>query len=109
MTAIFQPAAATNAQTLTTTQVHQKLQALLQPLGAVAEVETVALPDALDRVLAADVICPVNVPPHDNSAMDGYAFAGSELKKCPVRPAPHSARRGHSPGRSALAWPSGSG
>ena len=80
MTAIFQPAAATNAQTLTTTQVHQKLQALLQPLGAVAEVETVALPDALDRVLAADVICPVNVPPHDNSAMDGYAFAGSELK-----------------------------
>ena len=79
MTAIFQPAATTNAQTLTTTQVHQKLQALLQPLGAVAEVETVALPDALDRVLAADVTCPVNVPPHDNSAMDGYAFAGSEL------------------------------
>ena len=34
MTAIFQPAATTNAQTLTTTQVHQKLQALLQPLPA---------------------------------------------------------------------------
>lgn len=80
MTAIFQPAAATNAQTLTTTEVHQQLQALLQPLGAVTEVETVALPEALDRVLAADVICPVNVPPHDNSAMDGYAFAGTALK-----------------------------
>ena len=53
MTAIFQPAAATNAQTLTTTQVHQKLQALLQPLGAVADIDTVTLPDALDRVLAA--------------------------------------------------------
>jgi molybdopterin molybdotransferase len=63
MTATFQPAASTSAQTLTTDQVLQQLQALLQPLGAVAEVETVALPDALDRVLAADVICPVNVPP----------------------------------------------
>ncbi|QXZ10466.1 molybdopterin molybdenumtransferase MoeA [Comamonas sp. Y33R10-2] len=79
MTATFQPAAATNAQTLTTTQVHQQLAALLQPLGAVPEVETLPLPDALDRVLATDVICPVNVPPHDNSAMDGYAFASSEL------------------------------
>lgn len=58
MTATFQPAASTSAQTLTTDQVLQQLQALLQPLGAVAEVETVALPDALDRVLAADVICP---------------------------------------------------
>ena len=81
MTATFQPAASTSAQTLTTDQVLQQLQALLQPLGSVAEVEAVALPDALDRVLAADVICPVNVPPHDNSAMDGYAFAGSELEQ----------------------------
>jgi len=87
MTATFQPAASTSAQTLTTDQVLQQLQALLQPLGAVAEVEAVALPDALDRVLAADVICPVNVPPHDNSAMDGYAFAGSELEQAqPDRP-----------------------
>lgn len=79
MTAIFQPAATANAQTLTTAQVLQQLEALLQPLGTVAEVETLSLPDALDRILAADVICPVNVPPHDNSAMDGYAFAGREL------------------------------
>lgn len=79
MTAIFQPAAAANAQTLSTAQVLQQLTALLQPMGAVAELETLALPEALDRVLAEDVICPVNVPPHDNSAMDGYAFAGTEL------------------------------
>ena len=46
MTATFQPAASTSAQTLTTDQVLQQLQALLQPLGAVAEVEAVALPDA---------------------------------------------------------------
>ena len=35
--------------------------------------------EALGRVLAADVISPFDVPPHDNSAMDGYAFAGAEL------------------------------
>ena len=79
MTAIFQPAAATSAQNLSTTQVLEQLHALLQPLGPVAEQETLSLADALDRVLAQDVICPVNVPPHDNSAMDGYAFASSEL------------------------------
>ena len=43
--------------------------------------ETLELPlfDALGRVLAADVISPLDVPPHDNSAMDGYAFAGDQL------------------------------
>ena len=43
--------------------------------------DTVDLPlfEALGRVLAADVISPFDVPPHDNSAMDGYAFAGAEL------------------------------
>ena len=34
---------------------------------------------ALGRVLAADVISPFDVPPHDNSAMDGFAFAGAQL------------------------------
>ena len=43
------------------------------------EVERVRLSDALDRVLAEDVISPINVPLHDNSAMDGYAFDGSTL------------------------------
>ena len=37
------------------------------------------LHQALGRVLAADIISPISVPPHDNSAMDGYAFAGSQL------------------------------
>ena len=36
--------------------------------------------DALGKVLSADVISPMNVPPHDNSAMDGYAFDGSQLQ-----------------------------
>lgn len=57
-----------------------KVNAFLAELVTpVQQVETVALFDALDRVLATDVISPISVPPHDNSAMDGYAFNGAEL------------------------------
>lgn len=41
--------------------------------------ETLPLMQALGRVLAGDVVSPIDVPPHDNSAMDGYAFHGAEL------------------------------
>jgi len=41
--------------------------------------ETVALRDALGRVLAKDIVAPVNVPPFDNSAVDGYAVRGEDL------------------------------
>jgi molybdopterin molybdotransferase len=49
----------------------------IQPVRGV---EKLALRSALDRVLAADVVSPINVPAHDNSAMDGFAFAGAQLK-----------------------------
>jgi molybdopterin molybdotransferase len=45
----------------------------------VAQLETVALKDALGRVLGADLVSPIDVPAHDNSAMDGYAFRGELL------------------------------
>jgi molybdopterin molybdotransferase len=45
----------------------------------VTAVERVPLRDALDRVLAADIVSPINVPSHDNSAMDGYAFRRAAL------------------------------
>ncbi len=41
--------------------------------------ESLALRDALGRTLAESVISPMNVPAHRNSAMDGYALAGTEL------------------------------
>ena len=40
--------------------------------------ETVSLRDALGRVLADEVVAPVNVPPFDNSAVDGYAVRGDD-------------------------------
>lgn len=39
----------------------------------------VALRDALNQYLAEDVVSPINVPPHINAAMDGYAIAGADL------------------------------
>jgi molybdopterin molybdotransferase len=41
--------------------------------------ETVALREAMGRVLAQDIIAPVNVPPFDNSAVDGFAVRGDDL------------------------------
>ncbi|KGC40037.1 gephyrin-like molybdotransferase Glp [Burkholderia pseudomallei] len=45
----------------------------------VAQVERVALRDALGRVLAEDVASPFDIPAYDNAAMDGYAFDGAAL------------------------------
>ena len=49
----------------------------LQPISGR---ETVPLQQALGRVLALDVVSPIDVPAHDNSAMDGYAFASADLR-----------------------------
>jgi molybdopterin molybdotransferase len=58
-------------------QARAAIAAALQPI---TETQTVPLAAALGRVLAADVISPIDVPAHDNSAMDGYAFASSDLQ-----------------------------
>ncbi|MBU3546809.1 gephyrin-like molybdotransferase Glp [Polynucleobacter sp. MWH-Jannik1A5] len=41
-----------------------------------ADIETVALDKAIDRILAVDLLSPIDVPSSDNSAMDGFAFNG---------------------------------
>ncbi|MCC6474855.1 MAG: molybdopterin molybdotransferase MoeA [Burkholderiales bacterium] len=48
-------------------------------LTPVQGVERTGVRAALGRVLAANVISPVNVPAHDNSAMDGYAVRHADL------------------------------
>ena len=52
---------------------------LARMVTPVTATETLPLTQALGRVLAKDLISPLNVPPHDNSAMDGYAFHGHTL------------------------------
>jgi molybdopterin molybdotransferase len=55
-------------------------QAIVRQWAApVTAIERVPLRDALDRVLAADIVSPIDVPAHDNSAMDGYAFNRAAL------------------------------
>ncbi len=63
-------------QALRADMVQQFLQSLVKP---VREHQTLPLKEALGRVLARDVLCPIDVPAHDNSAMDGYAFDGAAL------------------------------
>ena len=55
-------------------------QAIDQALPRVAETELLDLRAALGRVLAEDIVSPLDVPAADNAAMDGYALRGSELQ-----------------------------
>ena len=49
-------------------------EAIRACLSPVTQTETVAIRDALGRVLAQEIVPRFNVPGHDNSAMDCYAF-----------------------------------
>ena len=63
-------------QALPANEVLNFLDHLVSP---VQDQESVDIFSALGRVTAQDVISPIDVPPHDNSAMDGFAFAGEQL------------------------------
>jgi len=53
------------------------IRACLAPVDGVARVATRS---ALGRVLAEDIVPAIDVPAHDNSAMDGWALRGADLK-----------------------------
>src|SRR5687768_16082499 len=46
---------------------------------AITGTETVSTFDALGRVLAADVLSTLHVPPEDNTSMDGYALRCADV------------------------------
>ncbi len=58
------------------TQARRFIRQFLRP---VAEDETVSVQDAFQRTLSRDIPSPMNVPPHDYSAMDGYAVRHADL------------------------------
>lgn len=67
---------------LTVDETRSAISSLVDQLldaGAVIETESVSLDQALNRILAADVLSPIDVPAADNSAMDGFAFRGVGL------------------------------
>lgn len=71
--------------------------------ATVVEAETIPLADALGRVLAADIVAKRAVPPHDNSAVDGYAVHFDDLdpQADTILPVGGRAAAGHPFGRAA--------
>ena len=61
---------------LTVEQALEKVLALVPPL----EAEARPILEALGQVLAQDVFSPLDVPPSDNSAMDGYAVLAEDTR-----------------------------
>ncbi len=59
--------------------VDKAREVIARLLPRVDAVERLPLRSALGRVLAEDIISSIDVPAHDNSAMDGYALRGGEL------------------------------
>ncbi len=66
-------------------------------VAAAVEIETVPLAGAAGRVLARDLVAPIDLPPYANSAVDGYALAHADLAPAgaPVLPVGGRAAAGH--------------
>ncbi|HKO89473.1 MAG TPA: gephyrin-like molybdotransferase Glp [Burkholderiales bacterium] len=58
-------------------RAREVIRALMKPIQAN---ERVAVRTSLGRILGEDIISTINVPAHDNSAMDGWAVRGSDLQ-----------------------------
>ncbi|MDM8569990.1 molybdopterin molybdotransferase MoeA, partial [Thiotrichales bacterium HSG1] len=65
-----------DSQAISVEAALNKIYADLKPINSN---EQLAIRDALGRVLAEDILSKLNVPPHANSAMDGYAVQGNDL------------------------------
>ncbi len=69
---------------LSVTEARKAISTLIQDIQLQAKrsdaMEKLPLKQCLGRILANDILSPINVPANDNSAMDGFAFNSKELK-----------------------------
>jgi molybdopterin molybdotransferase len=69
---------------LSVTEARNAISALIQDIQLQAKrsdaIEKLPLKQCLGRILANDILSPINVPATDNSAMDGFAFNSKDLK-----------------------------
>ena len=65
-----------SAGLLSVAEARARIDKLVEPIG---NVEKLPIRNALNRVLATPIVSAINVPPHTNSAMDGYAVRGADL------------------------------
>jgi molybdopterin molybdotransferase len=63
---------------LSVVQGQEKILSLIKP---VTEIEECKIADSYGRVLAGNIVSPVNVPQYTNSAMDGYAVRSDDLDR----------------------------
>src|SRR5712691_8137259 len=61
---------------LPVTRANGVIRGFVKPVSGVEKLPVRA---ALGRVLARDIVSPINVPSHDNSALDGYAVRNDDL------------------------------
>ncbi len=59
--------------------LEEALEKMLTPINPITKTTTLPLQEALGFVLAENLLSPINVPPFDNSAMDGYAVRKADL------------------------------
>ena len=59
--------------------VSEAINRMTGSVKKIQDTEVVSIRDALNRVLAKEIISTINVPPYANSAMDGYAFNSVDL------------------------------
>ena len=62
-------------------KAREAMRACIAPLS---DVESLPIRSCLGRILAQDIVPPIDVPAHDNSAMDGYAVRFADLDR-PLR------------------------
>jgi molybdopterin molybdotransferase len=69
---------------LSVTEARNAISTLIQDIQLQAKrsdaIEKLQLKQCLGRILANDILSPINVPATDNSAMDGFAFNSKDLK-----------------------------
>lgn len=78
--------------------VDDAIEHLVARARPVSDTQTVSLADSLDRVLARDYTVPEDVPPADNSAVDGYAVRAGDLSHDAVLPVSGRIAAGQAPG-----------
>jgi len=60
-------------------RVDKACEAIRSCLSPVRDTERIGIREALGRILAQEIVPDIDVPAHDNSAMDGYAVRFSDL------------------------------
>ncbi len=64
-------------------EVEEAQSQIIQAVSSVPKTEKITLTESLGRVLAENITSSINVPPADNSAMDGFAVTASDITQSP--------------------------